>query len=97
MQQRLGLRRPSGMMPVELRESFVQIRSAIRIQILSLNPFATVAQWNDLTVLSHSFDRCPTPLVRGSPIGGNIVGVRNPEEFSQVSIQPSKLFHSSLD
>jgi hypothetical protein len=33
----------------------------------------------------------------GSPSGGNIVGVANPEELSQVSIQAPKLFHSFLD
>jgi hypothetical protein len=59
--------------------------------------FAIPVQRNDLTVLPHSFDRCPATLVRGSPIGGNIVGVGNPEELSQVSIQPPKLFHSTLD
>jgi hypothetical protein len=59
--------------------------------------FAIPVQRNDLTVLTHSIDRCPAPLVRANPIGGNIVGVGNPEELSQVSIQPPKLIHSSLD
>jgi hypothetical protein len=59
--------------------------------------FAIPVQRNDLTVLTHSFDSSPATLIRGSPIGGNIVGVGNPEELSQVSIQPPKLFHSSLD
>jgi hypothetical protein len=66
-------------------------------RILFLNLFVTAPQRNDLAILSDSFDRGTAPLVRGSPIGGNIVGVGNPEELSQVSIQPPKLFHSSLD
>jgi hypothetical protein len=67
------------------------------MRILFLNLLATAAQRNDLTVLFHGFDRCPAPLLRGSPSGGNLVGVGNPEEFPQVSIQPSELFHSFLD
>jgi hypothetical protein len=62
-----------------------------------LDVIAIPVQQNHLTVLTHSFDRCPAPLIRGSPIGRNIVGVGNPEELSQVSIQSPKLFHSSFD
>jgi hypothetical protein len=43
-----------SMMVVELRESFAKIPSATKMQILSLNLFATAAQGNDLAVLSHS-------------------------------------------
>jgi hypothetical protein len=48
----------------------------------------------NLPVLSHSFDSCPATLIWGRPLGGNILGASNPEEFPQVVIQPSKLFHS---
>jgi hypothetical protein len=47
----------------------------------SLRLFATPVQRNDPAVLSHGFNRCPAPLLRGSPIGGNIVGVGNLGEF----------------
>jgi hypothetical protein len=86
-----------SMTAVELRESFASIQSATKMQILFLNLFATATQRNDLTVLPHSSNRCSAALLRGSPIGGNIVGVGNPEELSQVSIQPPKLFHSFLN
>ena len=58
--------------------------------------FATPAQRNDPAVFSHSFDRRPATLIRGSPIVGNIGGLSNLGEFSLVSIQPSELFHSFL-
>ena len=51
--------------------------------------FAIPVQRNNLAVLSHSFDRGTAPLIRGSPIGGNIVGVRNPKELSQVTTAPT--------
>jgi hypothetical protein len=57
--------------------------------------FATPAQRNDLAVFSHSFDRRPATLIRGSPVGGNIGGSTNPGEFFLVSIQPAELFHLS--
>jgi hypothetical protein len=64
---------------------------------LNLDVIAIPVQRNDLAILSHSFDRRSAALIWGGPLGRNIVGVGNPEELSQVSIQPSKLFHSSLD
>jgi hypothetical protein len=42
------------MKAAELRESFVQMLSATKMQILFLNLFATAAQRNDLAVLSHN-------------------------------------------
>jgi hypothetical protein len=45
-------------------------------------------------VVSHGFERRQAALLRGRPLGGNILGASNPEEFPQVVIQPSKLFHS---
>jgi hypothetical protein len=80
---------PRGdMAAVALRESFVQMRSATKMRMLFLNLFATATQRNDLTVLPHSSNRCSAALLRGSPIGGNIVGVGNPEELSS-SIDPT--------
>jgi hypothetical protein len=68
-----------------------------KTEILFLRLFAIPAQRNDLTVLTHGFDRSTAALLGGSPSGRNIVAVGNPEELSQLSIQPPKLFHSSLD
>jgi hypothetical protein len=45
------------MIAVELRESFVRMRSATRIL------FLTAAQRNDLAVLSNSFDRGTATLI----------------------------------
>jgi hypothetical protein len=67
------------------------------MEILFVKLFAIPVQRNDLAVLTHSFDRSTAALLGGSPSGGNIVVVGNSEELSQVSIQPPKLFHSSLD
>jgi hypothetical protein len=46
-----------------LRESFVQIHSATRMQILFLSFFATVTQWNDLAVLTNSLNCSSATLV----------------------------------
>ena len=56
--------------------------------------FAIPVQRNDPAILSHSFDRRPASLVRGSPLGGNICRLSNLGEFFLVSIQTSELFHS---
>jgi hypothetical protein len=48
------------------REIFSQIHSATKMEILFLKLFAILVQWNDLSVLSHRFDRGPTALLRGS-------------------------------
>jgi hypothetical protein len=58
--------------------------------------FATPVQTNDPAILSHSSDRCPATLIRGSPIGRDVGGLSNLGEFFLVSIQPSELFHSFL-
>ena len=58
--------------------------------------FPTPVQRNDPAILSHSFDRRPASLIRGSPVGRNIGGLSNLGEFFLVSIQPSELFHSFL-
>ena len=55
---------PWEMMAAELPESFVEIHTATKMWILCLNLFATAPQRNDLAVLSHSFDRRPTALIR---------------------------------
>ena len=38
-----------------------------KMQILFLNLFATATQGNDLAVLTHSFDRSSTALLRSRP------------------------------
>ena len=84
------------MIAVELRENFVQIQS-IKMQMLFLNLVATAAQRNDLAVSSHSLDRGPATLIRGSPFGRHIFGVGNLGKFFLVSVQPSKLFHYDVE
>ena len=48
----------------ELRRDFAKIQRATKMQILFLILFATATQRNDLAVLSDSFDRHPTTLIR---------------------------------
>jgi hypothetical protein len=76
---------------------FSQIHSGIKIEILFLRLFAILVQWNDLSVLPHSFDRRPATLIRSGPLRRNIFAVGNLREFFLISVQPSNLFHLSLN
>src|SRR4030095_4651327 len=68
-------------------------RTAVLLLGGSLRLFATPIQRNDLAVLSHSFDRGTAPLIRGSPIGGNMFGASDLGEFFLELVQSPKLFH----
>jgi hypothetical protein len=86
------------MMTVELRVSFVQMRSVTKMQILFSNPIAIAPQRNDLAVLSNSFDRCTAALIRGSPIGRNVFGTGDLGEFFWYrSIRPSCFIRLSTE
>jgi hypothetical protein len=63
------------------------------ILLLNLLP----VQRDDSTVLTHSFDRCPTTLIRRSPFKGNVFGLCNLSKFLRVMVQPPKFFHSGFD